>query len=137
MKRRCHDPNGIAWRYYGGRGIRVYGPWLDDYPAFLAYVGEPPEGCTLDRIDSNGHYEPGNVRWATRSQQARNYQKTRYITIGGETMPVVEACERFGFNIRSVYVISHREGLTHDVVLQQFLDGTRRSKRKEMTDGCR
>lgn len=62
------------WWLYGGRGILVCAAWQGEggFQRFLARVGPRPEGTTLDRIDTNGHYEPGNVRWATLSQQNGN-----------------------------------------------------------------
>jgi hypothetical protein len=80
MKRRCTNPKHKRYADYGGRGIRVYQPWLDDFWQFVADVGERPEGKTqggraywqLDRIDNEGNYEPGNVRWASPSEQASN-----------------------------------------------------------------
>ena len=65
----------MNWANYGGRGIRMCDEWLNSYAAFLAYMGERPEGMTLDRIDVDGNYEPGNVRWATPLEQARNKRR--------------------------------------------------------------
>lgn len=75
MRRRCADPVHEQWPRYGGRGIRVCAEWADaktGYQAFVRDVGHRPEGKTLDRIDVNGNYEPGNVRWTTAEEQARN-----------------------------------------------------------------
>ncbi len=72
MKTRCTNPKGKDWHRYGGRGIEVCDKWARSFSAFLADVGERPEGCTLDRINNNGDYEPGNVRWATPVEQQNN-----------------------------------------------------------------
>jgi hypothetical protein len=70
---RCTNRRNAAWRYYGGRGIRVCKRWLASFPAFLADVGpRPSPERSIDRIDNDGNYEPGNVRWATRIEQNRN-----------------------------------------------------------------
>ncbi len=72
MRRRCEDPTNEYWERYGGRGIRVCDQWRTSFSTFVSDVGERPDGCTLDRIDGDGHYEPGNVRWASASMQQKN-----------------------------------------------------------------
>jgi hypothetical protein len=73
MKTRCTNRKTRLYHRYGGRGIRVCQEWVDSYEAFLAHVGRRPSAKhSLDRIDNDGHYEPGNVRWATKKQQGRN-----------------------------------------------------------------
>jgi hypothetical protein len=73
MKRRCLNPKRASYKNYGGRGIRVCQEWLDSFRAFADYLGpKPSPDHSIDRIDNNGHYEPGNVRWATASQQMQN-----------------------------------------------------------------
>lgn len=75
MMQRCYNPNHHAYENYGGRGISVYEPWHDPR-AYVAWIeqnlGPRPAGMTLDRIDNDAGYQPGNLRWATRSQQAQN-----------------------------------------------------------------
>lgn len=76
MLARCNNPKASNYSKYGGRGIRVCKRW-QTFEGFLADVGERPEGTTLDRFpDTNGNYEPGNVRWATASEQASNRRPT-------------------------------------------------------------
>jgi len=76
MKQRCLNPRCIQWKEYGGRGITVCSRWLV-FDNFLADMGEPGPGMSLDRFPNpNGNYEPGNARWATARQQARNRRNT-------------------------------------------------------------
>jgi hypothetical protein len=78
MKIRCFCTTDHNYPNYGGRGIRMCERWLD-FANFLADMGERPAGTTIDRIDVNGHYEPGNCRWATPTEQSRN-QRTNKLT---------------------------------------------------------
>ena len=76
IKQRCFNPNNDAYADYGGRGITVHKPWIEDSNAFIRWVienlGRRPEGHSIDRISVNGDYAPGNLRWATLFQQASN-----------------------------------------------------------------
>lgn len=71
-KRRCNNPNSCRYYTHGGRGIKFLFKSFDE---FFAAVGPRPEGLTLDRIDNDGHYEAGNLRWATPSQQVSNRRR--------------------------------------------------------------
>lgn len=72
MIARCTNPKIDQYRYYGARGISVCDRWRNSYEAFRADMGERPANHTIDRINSDGNYEPGNCRWATPLEQSRN-----------------------------------------------------------------
>jgi len=78
IRRRCYDPSDIGWARYGGRGIGVFKPWRISYETFIKWVeeniGRRPvgRGWSIDRINNDGNYEPGNIRWATCIEQANN-----------------------------------------------------------------
>lgn len=105
MRRRCEDPREPAFKHYGARGISVCPEWRDSFQAFVADVGPRPSASySLDRYPNNdGNYEPGNVRWATQSQQMRNFRDNKIVNIDGDRMSLAEACERRGAQYRVVY----------------------------------
>lgn len=97
MKQRCYNPKCPAFKYCGARGTRVAPEWQINFLAFYEYVGPRPSSAySLDRIDTFGNYEPGNVRWATREQQGRNRTINNVVTYRGERMAFQEAWERSG-----------------------------------------
>lgn len=81
MISRCINPRETGYKHYGGRGITVCDRWRYSFDNFLADMGERPEGKTLDRIDNEGNYEPGNCRWATWSEQQSNKRPPTAETI--------------------------------------------------------
>jgi hypothetical protein len=103
MIARCRNPKSKIYRYYGGRGIAVCDRWRS-FENFLADLGERPEGTTLDRINVNGNYEPGNCRWATAKEQARNTRSNHRIPCDGKMISVAEAAELKGLSARMVYL---------------------------------
>ena len=89
MKRRCYDPKRRYFKVYGGRGITVCAKWRDSFKAFLADMGPRPSlGHSIDRIDNDGNYEPGNCRWATDEEQGLNTSRNLIITAFGRTGPL-------------------------------------------------
>lgn len=79
MKNRCLNPNDKGFKNYGARGISVCDEWKNSFESFYEYVGQRPfDGASIDRIDNDGNYEPGNVRWATPKEQMANTRKQKY-----------------------------------------------------------
>ena len=76
---RCYYPSQASYKYYGARGIKMCDEWKNNYFAFYDYVSQldrfGEEGMTLDRIDNEKGYEPGNVRWATQAEQNKHKRK--------------------------------------------------------------
>lgn len=97
MKSRCSDPNSADWQHYGGRGIKVCTEW-EDFTRFLADMGEPPPGHSLERIDVNGDYCPANCMWATAEQQAQNKRRALTVSIDGVPVPLRIVANVTGIN---------------------------------------
>ena len=84
MKNRCLNPNNKKYPIYGARGVKVYSEWENDFTVFLKDIGlAPGPDYSLDRINPNGDYEPGNVRWATPIIQRNNQRKPTYSRSDG------------------------------------------------------
>jgi hypothetical protein len=98
---RCHRPRDKCYKDYGGRGIRVCDRWMDVH-LFLQDMGMPAPGMTIDRIDNDGDYEPGNCRWATQAEQNDNKRTTRMLEYQGRVQTLRAWAEEFDINPRSL-----------------------------------
>lgn len=98
IKARCHTPSASGYENYGGRGITVCDRWRDSFENFLADMGEPPDGCSLERVGNDGPYSPENCRWATRKEQNRNSRHNR--TVDGKCLS--EWAEHYGVSISTI-----------------------------------
>lgn len=117
MIQRCHNPKHPKFQLYGGRGVRVDQRWRDSFQVFLDHIGpRPGAGYSVDRKDNEGHYRPGNVRWATQREQMRNTRINVIITAQGETATVAEWAERTGINPTTLYARIRRGWDDEDVV---------------------
>lgn len=104
MRLRCNNPENDDYHHYGGRGIRVCVEWDQSFEVFLREVGYRPQpGMSINRINNQGNYEPGNVRWATQKEQCRNKRTNHLLTFNGETMCIVEWAERTGVSDRKIW----------------------------------
>ena len=99
MHQRCSNPNLKCFKSYGGKGVKV----CDRWKSFWNFVDDLPKRPTakhsLDRIDSNGNYEPTNVRWATQKEQLRNNSRTFFVTHEGDTKCLTDWSEVVGISM--------------------------------------
>lgn len=105
MIQRCNNPKDTAYKYYGGRGIKVCDEWANNRTSFFewAYKNGYTEGLTIDRINTNGNYEPSNCRWSDRYVQLNNTRRNHYLTLNGRTLTVKQWCVEYNIDPKLVY----------------------------------
>lgn len=109
MIERCSVPENKSYPIYGGRGIHVCVSWKN-FANFIADMGEPDPGMTLDRVDNDGPYSLENCRWATPTEQARNKRNNRLYPYQGEMLTLGEVSERTGITVSALKWRIHRSG---------------------------
>jgi hypothetical protein len=91
---RCANPNTPSYHRYGGRGITIYDPWINSFLTWKSWIirnlGERPPGAIFDRIDNNGNYEPGNVKWSTKVESANNTSTNTFIEYRNRTKSLAQ-----------------------------------------------
>lgn len=112
MLQRCFNPKNTRYANYGGRGITVCDYWRHNFKAWLKDMGPRPPGTSLDRIDNESHYMPGNCRWATPAEQARNQRRTRLISYGGQTQTITDWANQLGCHPMTLHYRLGRGGWT-------------------------
>lgn len=129
IQTRCHNPNSTSYERYGGRGIKVCEKWRNSFQAFLDDMGKRPT-CdhSIDRIDNDKGYEPGNCRWATRIEQANNKRNNRLVTIGGETKTIAQWAHEHNLNAATVWRRVN-EGKSGEDLLAKPWRGSRKNGR--------
>jgi len=117
MRARCSNTKAHNWDRYGGRGIKVCDRW-SEFANFFADMGPAPDGMTLDRIDNNGNYEPGNCRWATKLTQARNRANNVVLEYAGRRMCLSEWAIETGIQLGTLWY-RHKAGWDTPRILTQ------------------
>lgn len=102
MHARCHYKKHKNYKNYGGRGIKICERW-HTFKNFLADMGARPKGLTIERIDTNGDYEPTNCRWATFAEQRRNQRRSIFVEYEGERLLLMDLCAKLGLSRGIVY----------------------------------
>ena len=104
MVQRCTTPKHQAYEYYGGRGIKVCDRWRHSFENFLSDMGKRPSpDHSLDRIDNDGNYEPGNCRWATHREQTNNQRNNHVLAFNGESLTINQWAHRLGINDTTIH----------------------------------
>ena len=122
MINRCTRPTHNRYSRYGGRGIKVCERWLSSFENFLADLGEKPAGMSLDRIKTDGDYEPGNCRWATSGEQARNTSRNVMLTAFGKTQCVMAWASECGISYSGL-VKRLKKGMTVEEAVSMPVKG--------------
>jgi hypothetical protein len=117
---RCRSPKHMEYHNYGGRGIRMHDAWQNDFAAFLEHIGPKPDPkLTLDRINNEGNYEPGNVAWRTHLEQQRN-RRGRRIYYLGETLSLSAWAVKLGISVQTIKWRVARMGVIPEVLSLPF-----------------
>jgi hypothetical protein len=118
MKERCYNQTQKSYKDYGGRGIKVCDRWLGPkgFENFSSDMGEKPNDGTLERIDVNGHYEPLNCRWATKTEQANNKRNNRFLTRDGKTQTLAQWAKELGCS-SALILIRIKSGMSEEQAL--------------------
>ena len=95
IKTRCMNPSATGYAKYGGRGVLLAPEWLD-YAVFLHDMGPCPSGCSIERVDNDGNYEPSNCVWADAATQSRNTSRSRFIVVDGVKRVARDAAKERG-----------------------------------------
>lgn len=133
MISRCHDPRAEMYKYYGGRGIEVCDRWrqatakarlgtMTGFRNFLADMGQPPDGYSLDRIDNDGPYSPENCRWATAEEQQNNTRANVRATVDGITLTVAQWARALGVPDGKLRAPCYNHGIPVEDVVRRVMD---------------
>lgn len=120
MKSRCLNNKNISYKNYGGRGIRVCERWINSFENFLADMGRKPSlKHSIERINNDGNYEPGNCRWATRAEQIANTRSAKRYSFNGLTMRLFEWADFHKLNRQVLYQRMYRKWSFERAITQQ------------------
>lgn len=138
MLARCSDPRSTVWHNYGGRGIKVCDRWRASFWNFYADVGDRPFGMSLDRINNDGNYEPGNVRWASKRVQQNNRRNSKMLTINGRTECLTDWAREYGLSRFTLAKRLRIWGMVPRIITEPILDyRAERSKKQRAQQFCK
>lgn len=133
IRARCYSRRNDHYRYYGGRGIKVCDRWRDSFEAFLEDMGPRPEGHSIHRINNDGNYEPGNCRWATNEEQARNKSNNVIIELDGIRKTAADWAQELGLDMSTLCKRIKRGMPPADALAPVIQDRSERGTKKAWT----
>ena len=127
-KARCYNPNNVAYKNYGGRGIKISKEWKNNFPRFIKDMGKKPIGFTIERKNNELGYSKSNCVWASRKSQSLNNRGNKLLTLNGKTHTVVEWAAELNLNKGALY---HRVfyGWSDERILTQPIRISSRTKK--------
>lgn len=120
-KSRCFNPRNRSFHAYGGRGITMCDRWRDSYISFVEDMGERPENTTLERINVDGNYDPGNCKWATWQEQVRNTRQVYRILEGSTLMTLKDFAKMKGVSYSALHQRVHVTGSAPHAAVEAML----------------
>lgn len=140
IKQRCLNPNNPKFKDYGARGITVCSEWRADYTRFLRDMGRRPKGCSIERLNNDGDYSPGNCVWAMPQQQSHNKRSTLRLTFNGETNTLTEWAIATGIPAKLLYTRIRHNWPTESILTEPKRQGVplrHRPTPSELASGTR
>lgn len=133
MIQRCTNPNNDEYARYGARGITVCKDWQQSFKKFIDHIGPRPSAeFSVERIDNDKGYQPGNVRWATHHEQNRNMRSNQWITYKGQTKILTDWAESIGLSSCTISNLAAKHNKSvQDIVIEKLeKQNATRSKRQ-------
>lgn len=118
MYSRCYTESDKSYKWYGGKGVKICDEWLQDPKTFEQWALDNgyKDTLTIDRIDSNGDYEPQNCRWITLSENTRRAGMPNWITVGDETLTGRQWSKRLGIGINRINTVVRESGIDEAIL---------------------
>lgn len=130
IKSRCFRPTCPQYKFYGSRGITMCDRWRNSFVVFFADVGpRPSDKHSIDRIDNDGNYEPGNCRWATKAQQSRNTRQNVFVEFNGERLTLRDWSKRLGMGFGTFRTRVKKWGVERAITTPIFTECIKKSAR--------
>lgn len=125
MLSRCDTETATGYKNYGGRGITVCTEWreFENFQQW-AFKNGYEENLTIERIDTNGNYEPSNCKWATKKEQNRNKRNNVYVKVKGEKMTLKDVSDRYGMDYKTIR-LRYKAGLRGDEIIKPLQPGVK------------